>query len=338
MQSDTERTENMPAEDVDGQAAGPNSCGVASETSQEEHLALYQRCTERLSREWPRFLDRRRDRLAPHPIIGEATEKVTESILEDLFTVVLDWPLSSFNPQIEHADIVLSELGFKRLIIEAKRPGALAWNRRAVDRALEQARSYAYKQKVRRVAISDGHMLYAADMIDGGMQDRVLVRLASEAPPADLWWLSRNAIYRRREIGAGEILRLLSEEPLPPSETGLAQESNGLLHPKYKLPSCCFAYVGDPSKPRTWKLPYLLADGTIDAKRLPKAIQSVLTNYRGTRVSGITEEAVRAVLLRLAAAATQAGHMPPHAQNPAPVYQELVHALEQIRPDPKNQD
>ncbi|MCL5947028.1 MAG: hypothetical protein M1298_03290 [Chloroflexi bacterium] len=37
-----------------------------------------------------------------------------------------------------------------------------------------------------------------------------------------------------------------------------------LLHPKYKIPVHCFAYVGHAEKTSTWKLPYRLADGSID--------------------------------------------------------------------------
>ena len=37
------------------------------------------------------------------------------------------------------------------------------------------------------------------------------------------------------------------------------------LRPKYNLPAQCLAYAGDYSKPRSWKLPYLLADGVVDA-------------------------------------------------------------------------
>jgi hypothetical protein len=77
-------------------------------------------------------------------------------------------------------------------------------------------------------------------------------------------------------------------------------------------------------------LPYLLADGTVDAKRLPKAVQSILSNYRGVKVSGIPEEAIPAVLTRLARAARQMGHMPPEAPNPAPIYRQLAEALEQL--------
>ena len=110
-----------------------------------------------------------------------------------------------------------------------------------------------------------------------------------------------------------------------------------LLHPKYKLPARCFAYVGDYGDPRSWKLPYLAANGTIDAKRLPKAIQCILTNYRGARVSGIPEESIPDVLTRLARAAAHAGHLSPAASNPAAVYQRLAEALKQfgITPEPE---
>ncbi len=53
----------------------------------------------------------------------------------------------------------------------------------------------------------------------------------------------------------------------------------------YQLPASCFAYVGDPAHPGTWKLPYRLIDGSIDERRLPKAIQAILSNYRGVKVS-----------------------------------------------------
>jgi hypothetical protein len=104
-----------------------------------------------------------------------------------------------------------------------------------------------------------------------------------------------------------------------------------LLHPKYRLPSQCFAYVGNYADPHTWKPPYLIADGTIDAKRLPKAIQAILSNYRGAKVTGIPEEAVCDVLTRLARAAAQGGHMPTQACNPAAIYKQLADALEQLR-------
>jgi hypothetical protein len=92
----------------------------------------------------------------------------------------------------------------------------------------------------------------------------------------------------------------------------------------------CFACVGDYSKPHSWKLPYLLAGVAVDAKRLPKAVQAILSNYRGAKVSGIPEVAIPAVLARLARAAPWAGQMPPKACNPAPIYRQLAEALEQL--------
>ncbi|HUZ48010.1 MAG TPA: hypothetical protein VMW54_15360 [Terriglobia bacterium] len=299
-----------------------------------ENLAGYRRCVDRIYAAWPGFLERRAERLAPHPLLGNTPEKITESILEDLCTHVLDWPLAGFNPQVDRADIVLSNSGIRDLIIEAKRPGSLAWNRRAVERAMDQAIGYAAKQHVLRVAVSDGFMLYAADIVDGGIHDRVFVSLADASPSPDLWWLSVQGIYRSRGLSQGAALRLLPEEPVETSgvvpQTPAGQEP--LLHPKYKLPARCFAYVGDHADPRSWKLPYLAADGTIDAKRLPKAIQSILTNYRGVRVRGIPD-----VLSRLARAAAHAGHLSPAASNPAAVYSRLVEALKQfgITPEPE---
>jgi hypothetical protein len=79
--------------------------------------------------------------------------------------------------------------------------------------------------------------------------------------------------------------------------------------------------------PSTWHLPYLDAQGEIDHSRLPKAIQAVLTNYRGAHVSSIPEEAVPLVLQRLATAARRSGRMPPECLEPAAVYVQLAQAL-----------
>ena len=92
-------------------------------------LASYRRCIERIHENWPKFLEKRKEHLAQQERFGTAAEKVAENILNDLFTVVLDWSLSELNHQVERSDLLLTRLGIKSLIIEAKRPGALAWNR-----------------------------------------------------------------------------------------------------------------------------------------------------------------------------------------------------------------
>jgi hypothetical protein len=293
-------------------------------------LACHRQCVDRIQTKWPEFLAKREERMEQHRRFDGAAEKVAENILEDLFTCVLDWPLSDFNNQVEYADIVLTSLGVRWLIVEAKRPGALAWDRKAVECALEQALRYASEQHVKIVAVSDGKMLYAANVADGGLRDRVYASLDQGEAPEELWWLSVHGIYREREDVSAAQLRTQMEESVGASATAQAEGSAALLHPKYHVPARCFAYVGDYSKTSTWKLPYLHADGTIDAARLPKAIQCILNNYRGARVSGIPEEAIPAVLLRLAEAARSAGHMPPEATHPAPTYRQLSEVLEQF--------
>jgi hypothetical protein len=114
-------------------------------------LTAYRRCVERIQANWAPFQQKRKERLAQQERYGVAAEKVAENILEDLFTELLDWPVSGLSNQVGYADLVLTNLGAKYLVIEVKRPGALAWNRHAVDKALEQVRRYAAEQKVKLI-------------------------------------------------------------------------------------------------------------------------------------------------------------------------------------------
>lgn len=294
-----------------------------------ESLSCYQHCCERLTVTWPGFLARRQERLAQQRRYGTAAEKVAENILEDLFTMVLDWRLGEVNNQVGYADLVLTRLGVKYLVVEVKRPGALAWNQRSVDLALAQAHRYADEQKVHSVAVSDGVMLYGRDHVPGGHRDRLFVRLDQPHPPADLWWLSTDGIYRPRDDVAGARLHILPTAHGAASAT-TGDESLGILHPKYQLPALCFAYVGSAADPRTWHLPYLLKDGMPDAARLPKAIQAILSNYRGAHVSSVPEAAIPEVLVTLARTARTLGKLPADSQSSAMAYVQLQDALEQL--------
>ncbi len=291
-------------------------------------LASYKRSVERILEKWPPFLDRRKERLVQQVRHGVAAEKVAENILEDLFTEVLDWTISDLNNQVGYADLLLSRLGVKYLIIEVKRPGALAWNRRAVEAALNQALRYGHEQKVNCIGVSDGTMFYAADLEHGGLKDRVYASLESEEAPEQLWWLSVHGVYRSCEQ-ACPLQQTLPEHGETPVHDGCTC-SGTILHPKYKLPADCFAYVGDAGNPSSWKLPYLSASRSVDLKRLPKAIQCVITNYRGEKVSSIPEADVPDVLLRLARAAASVGKMPQQNEATAPAYRLLVEVLDQL--------
>jgi hypothetical protein len=276
-----------------------------------------------VSAAWPGFLAKREERLAQQRRFGVASEKVAENIVEDLFTSVLNWSLRDVNNQVDYADLVLTRLGVKHLIVEVKRPGALAWQERAVDAALGQAERYADEQKVRCIAVSDGVLLYARDRVPGGHRDRVFVRLDQPEPPVDLWWLSVDGIYR---VPEGTAPRLL---PSAVGEPADAAACDDLLHPKYRLPAACFGYVGDAGNPRTWHLPYLLADGRPDVKRLPKAVQAILSNYRGAHVSSVPENAIPEVLVTLGRTARRLGKLPTTPASPS-AYVQLQDALVQF--------
>ena len=286
-------------------------------------LASYRACVARVRTAWPKFLETRNDRLRH----GAESEKVAEAIIEDLLTGVLDWDKGDLAYQLEYADIVLSQNLQKHLVIEVKKPGTLRLGRQSLVTALEQARRYADAQHITRVAVTDGCIFYAADIIGGGLQHRVMVNLGRNEPPESLWWISVHGVYRPFE-GTVAMDAVVTDDPTAAQMPGQSDNS-ALLHPKYKLPAHCFAWVGNADKPGTWKLPHLKADGTIDEKRLPKAIQCLLSNFRGVKVKHIPESDVSRVLLRLARSAKSANLLPPESIHPAPVYQQLVMVLEQ---------
>ena len=163
----------------------------------------------------------------------------------------------------------------------------------------------------------------------GGLHDRVFVSLESKEPHSDLWWLSEHGVYRPRIGSQDEPLTLLESGSVTRVENIEEGSNPQLLHPKYCLPAQCFAYVGDANRPATWKLPFMLEDGSIDARRLPKAIQAILSNYRGAKVRSVPENAIPDVLRRLASAAEQLGRMP-HQGETAEVYEMLAQALWQV--------
>ena len=97
-----------------------------------------------------------------------------------------------------------------------------------------------------------------------------------------------------------------------------------------KRPAECFAYVGDLTRPSTWKLPYLLSSGEPDTKRLAMAIGAVLRNYRGQTVKAIPEAAVPEVLFRLGRTAWRLGRFPDQCATTPEVFRDLKDTLAQL--------
>jgi len=302
---------------------------------EDKDLATFKRLGDRIERAWPGFQDLRRQHLRQGERFGKTPEKVAEEIVFDLLTSVLDWAVADINNQVERADLLVTRLGIKHLVVETKRPGALSYGSATFKAALAQAHGYANEQRVSCVAVSDGHLFYAEDRTAAEPRPRTYVELDSEPDVASLWWLSLQGIYRPRPDSERPLCQPKALTRTDADVTGVESGPTGesgpsLLHPKYHLPADCFGYVGDPSDARTWHLPYLHADGSIDASRLPKAIQALLTNYRGAMAGSVPEEAVPRVLQRLAEAARQGGKMPDQCANPAMAYQRLADTLAQL--------
>ena len=291
-------------------------------------VASFRKFRERLPLAWQEFRQRRHERLRQEERNGTASEKVAEDILQDFFTVALDWTVGDMNHQVHYADIVLTNRGIKRLLVEAKRPGSLKFDQPSLDRALAQAHRYADEQRVRSIAVSDGLLFYAADIVNGGLQRRSILRLDGSAHSLDAWWVSVDGIYRDPTIlDPGSHL-----EPVESDAAGALAPvagDDGLLHPKYKIPARCFAYVGDASKPATWKLPCRLLSGAVDEGRLSGAIRALVSNFRGAHVT-IPEPAISDVLVRLGHAAAEVGKLPSQTASPAATYRKLYDILHQL--------
>jgi len=152
------------------------------------------------------------------------------------------------------------------------------------------------------------------------LQERLYISLDIEQFPEDLWWLSPHGVYRARD----------DYEPQLNKAATVEVNENDLLHPKYKVPARCFAYVEHHGNPKTWKLPYLLANGSVDTKRLSGAIRCIISNYRGANVKDIPESAIPSVLKRLHEAAERAGKLP-HQNVKAPdTYKQLAEIVNHL--------
>ncbi len=289
--------------------------------------ATQRKCLDRLRRYWPDFLRRRKSHIGEHGV-GKTSEVVARNIVQDLFTIPLDWPLedlkSEFPCKAGRADIVLTSLGIPQLIVETKAPQDLKWSQAHIEEALWQVRQYGDELRVKQLAVSDGYLLYAIDLVDDHFKGRVAISLEDPDPPDPLWWLSTMGIFKPQP----NPVALPEFAPTSEVEDGPVEVGNtSLLHPKYQRPAQCFAYVADATDPKTWKLPYRHSNGAPDMARLPKAIQAIVTDYRGVKVKGIPERSIPDVLVRLALAARTLGKLPYQRPETPDAYQKLAEAL-----------
>jgi hypothetical protein len=291
-----------------------------------ENQTKYIKFIDNLHSNWPLFVAKRKDLLIQKERFGSVPEKISENILHALFTEVLDWDIKDVNYQVGYADMEITKLGIKRIVIEAKRPGGISWTESHIAKHIEQALRYAFTQKVNTIAISDGNKLYVLNVDGGSITPRIFIHLDAEEPHEDLYYISVNGVDKNKNINID-----FKDNKKENLIKDLEQEINDeLLNPQYKLPSWCFAYVGDPNKSTTWKLPYLLLDGSVNIKRLPSAVCCVVTNHRGVQVKGIPEKDIPNVILKLAKAAKSVGKLDPENPKMANCYRQLYNAIVQF--------
>ncbi|MCL4392517.1 hypothetical protein M1145_00015 [Patescibacteria group bacterium] len=291
-----------------------------------ENQAKYIKFLERLNTNWKDFKIKRKDFLVQNERFGKTPEKVTENILSYLFTEVLDWDLRDINYQVDYADIEITKLGIKRIVIEAKRPGGITWNILQLEKHINQALRYAYKQKISTIGVCDGNKLYILNVEGGSTTPRIFIPLDAEEPHEDLYYISKNGIDKKKTISVN--FNKDKEEKTVHNQN--SETNDELLNKQYKLPARCFAYIGDPNNPYTWKLPYLENNGTIRIKRLQSAIQSIVTNFRGGQVKDIPEKYIPGVLIKLAKAAKDVGKLDPDNPKMANCYRQLYNAIKQM--------
>ena len=291
-----------------------------------ENQAKYKKFIERINSNWANFTEKRNSLLIQQERFGKVPEKITENIIFHLFTEVLDWNIKDINYQIDYADIEITKLGIKRILIETKRPGGIIWDQFKIEKHINQALRYAYAQKVSVIGISDGEKLYILNVKGGLIEPRIFISLDTETPNEDLYYISVNGIDKKKNIDI-DLKNNQKESLIKDTEKVI---NNELLNTQYNLPARCFAYIGNPNKPTTWKLPYLLEDGSVNIKRLPGAVQCVVTNFRGLQVKTIPEKDIPSVLLKLGKAAKSVGKLDPENPKMANCYKQLYNAVVQL--------
>lgn len=278
-----------------------------------ESLASYRQCLGRLAAGWAAFQAKRSELLQPVERYGRGAEKLAEDIVRALLTIPLDWEDGELNPQLHHADFVVTHRKLPKLLIETKAPRSLAFSTKAINEALHQARGYADEQWVKTVAVSDGYIFYAADRLPRDVRNfrpRVCVDLTALEPSDDLWWVSVDGIDRDRPDPESAGLHLLGRPLMRDDDLSESPgDADEPLHPKYGIPARCFAYVPSLENPKTWSLPYRRIDGSVDTRRLPGAINAVVRRYRGTELTKVPEADVAGVLVRLGTAAVEIGKL-----------------------------
>lgn len=267
------------------------------------------------------------------------------AITHALLTAVLGWRSDEVIRQSEPAApgpeptdciaafLIGASTGRGRCVVAIACPGAIPVRQKGRCLAMRAAAQRARVLGAGHAGVCDGGLLYVEDDDGAERRARLRVWLGQTSAPGELWWATPMGLSQR-------VTPLQTALPFPPGPAaGLAEGIAGAdggggaptaagarLHPRLQLPAGCFAFVGDPMRPTTWKLPYRRADGRADLRRLIAAAHHAAASLATPFKGGMPFGELPVVIHRLADAARELGQLPPGNGHPSGVFQRLAAA------------
>lgn len=271
---------------------------MASETNLELSIKKH------IQTEWSTFRERYKKIVSEYERGSRLHEKDIEIIFHSLAEGPLGYEIEQLSTQREYADYALVDRGLKLAIVEIKsfRAFASKQEQSQLESALIQAARYAHRHRTPHLMAFDGVILTLAEL--EGVQDvikvHIQVNIEADEPPGNLFYFTHYGLFCHP---TEELLTL----PYDADEDAELKKT----HHGVKLHYSCFAHVGDIRDKGTWRAPYRNPDGSVDVKRLPHAVNYLLSpsGHRGKQASRqrIPEAATPLVALRLAKAYKEIG-------------------------------
>ncbi len=220
--------------------------------------------------------------------------------------------------------------GRERCVLAISSPGGIPGRQTGRCPAMQAAVQRARGLGIGHAGVCDGGLLYLEDDDGGPRRARLRVWLGQTSAPGELWWATPTGMMQP----VTPMQAALFFPPVGPAagsaqadgsgSVGLAADAQ--LHPRLQLPAACFAFVGDPMRPATWKLPYRRADGRADLRRLIAAAHHAAASLATPIRGGVPYGELPVVIHRLADAARELGQLPPANCHPSGVFQRLAAA------------
>ncbi len=225
--------------------------------------------------------------------------------------------------------------GRERCVLAISSPGGIPVRQTGRCLAMQAAAQRARVLGIGHAGVCDGGLFYLEDGDGGSRRARLRVWLGQTSAPGELWWATPMGMTQPVTPTQAALV-------FPPAgpAAGSAQAdgsgSAGLaagaqLHPRLQLPAACFAFVGDPMRPATWKLPYRRADGRADLRRLIAAAHHAAASLATPIRGGVPYGELPVIIHRLADAARELGQLPPANCHPSGVFQRLAAAERRCR-------